>query len=86
MHFDPNARFFVLSNRHKINFEKFSTVIFICFTPFSKLQFGLIGSMILMNDDFDDFDVSLKTAAMKIGNIFTVFIATIAKGKKCFIG
>ena len=37
--------------------------------------------MILMNDDLDDFDVSLTTAAMKIGNIFTVFIATIAMGK-----
>ena len=42
--------------------------------------------MILMNDEFDDFDVSLTTAAMKIGNIFTVFIATITKEKKSFIG
>ena len=42
--------------------------------------------MILMNDDFDDFDVSLTTAAMKIGNIFTVFIATITKEKKASLG
>ena len=63
MHFDPNARVFVLSNRDKIQlFDKFSSIIFICLTLFSKLQFGLIGSMILMKEY-----VSLTTAAMKMG-------------------
>ena len=38
MHFDPDARVFVLSNRHKIRLsDKFSSVIFICLTPFSQL-------------------------------------------------
>ena len=62
MHFDPNARVFALSNWHKIQlFDKFSSVIFICLTLFSKLQFGLIGSIILMKEY-----VSLTTAAMKM--------------------
>ena len=63
MHFDPDARVFVLSNWHKIQLcEKFSSVIFICLTPFSKIQFGPIGCMILMKEY-----VSLTTAAMKMG-------------------
>ena len=37
MHFDPDARVFVLSNSHKILCDKFSLVIFICLTPFSEL-------------------------------------------------
>ena len=63
MHFDPDARVFVLSNWHKIQLcDKFSSVIFICLTPFSQLMFGLIGYMILMKEF-----VSLTTAAMKMG-------------------
>ena len=38
IHFDPDARVFVLSNRHKTQlFVKVSLVIFICLTTFSKL-------------------------------------------------
>ena len=38
MPFDPDARAFVLSNWHKIQLsDKFSSVIFICLTPFSQL-------------------------------------------------
>ena len=38
MHFDPDARVFVLSTLHKIKLcDKFSSVIFICLTPFSQL-------------------------------------------------
>ena len=43
MHFDPDVRVFILSHWHKIqlyNFtsDNFSSVIFICLTPFSQLQ------------------------------------------------
>ena len=63
MHSDPDARVFVFSNWHKIHlWDKFSSVIFICLTPFSQLQFGLIGCMILMKEY-----VSLTTAVMKMG-------------------
>ena len=63
MHFDPDARVFVLSNWHKIQLcDKFSSVIFICLTPFSELWFGLIGCMIFMKEY-----VSLTIAAMKMG-------------------
>ena len=63
MHFDPDARDFVLSNWHKIKLcDKFSSVIFICLTPFSQLWFELIGCMILIKEY-----VSLTTAAMKMG-------------------
>ena len=49
MYFDPDAKVFVVSNWHKIQlFDKSSSVIFFCLTPFSQLQFGLIGCMILM--------------------------------------
>ena len=38
MHFDPDARVFVLSNSHKIQLcDKFSSVILICLTPFFHL-------------------------------------------------
>ena len=54
MHFDTEARIFKLSNWHNIQLcDKFSSIIFICLTPFSQLQFGLIGCMI---------------SAMKMGN------------------
>ena len=63
MHFDHEAWVFVLSNWHKIQLcDKFSSVIFVCLTPFSPLKFGLIGCMILMKKY-----VSLTTAAMKMG-------------------
>ena len=63
MHFDPETRVFVLSNWHKIQLcDKFSSVIFICLTPFSQLQFGLIGCMILIKKY-----LSLTTAAMRMG-------------------
>ena len=63
MHFDPDARVFVLSNWHKIQLsDKLSSVIFILLTHFSQLQFGLIGCMILMKEY-----VSLTTATMKRG-------------------
>ena len=63
MHFDTDARVFVFSNWHKIQLcDKFSSVIFICLTPFCLLKFGLIGCMILMKEY-----VSLTTAAMKMG-------------------
>ena len=63
MHFDPDARVFVLSNWPKIQLcDKFSSIIFICLTPFPQLKFGLIGCMILMKEY-----VSLTTAAMKMG-------------------
>ena len=62
MYFDPDGRVFTLSNWHKIQLcDKFSSAIFICLTPFSKLWFGLIGCMILMKEY-----VSLKTAARKM--------------------
>ena len=65
MHFDPNARVFALSNWHKIQlFDKFSSVIFICVTPFSQFQFRLIVCMILMKEY-----VSLTTAAVKMDKI-----------------
>ena len=77
MHFDPDTRVFVLGNWHKIQrCDKFSSVILICLTPFSQFKFGLIGYMILMKEC-----VSLKAAAIKIGKIFTVIIAMVAKGK-----
>ena len=63
MYFEPDARDFVLSNRHKIQLcDKFSSVILICLTPFSQLQFGLIGCKILMKEY-----VSLTTAPMEMG-------------------
>ena len=63
MHFDPETGVFVLSNWHKIQLcYKFSSAIFICLTPFSQLNFGLIGCMILMKQY-----VSLATAAIKMG-------------------
>ena len=46
----------------RYNFLTTSLVIIICLTPFSQLQFGLIGCMILMREY-----VSLTTAAMKMG-------------------
>ena len=63
MHFDPDARVFVLSNGRKIQLcDKFSSVIFICLIPFSQLQFELIGCMILMKEY-----VSLTTAGINMG-------------------
>ena len=67
MHFDPDARVLVLSQWHKIQLcDNFSSVIFICLTPFSYFlyMFGLIGYMILMKED-----VSLTNVAMKMGKI-----------------
>ena len=65
MHYDLDARLFVPSNWHKIQlFDKFSSVIFICVTPFSQFQFRLIVCMILMKEY-----VSLTTAAVKMGKI-----------------
>ena len=62
MHFDADARVFVVSNWYKTQLcDKFSSVTFICLTAFSQLQFGLIGCMILMKEY-----VSLTTAAMKM--------------------
>ena len=62
MHFHPDARVVVLSNWHKIQVcDKFSSVIFICLTPFSKLWFGIIGSMILIQEY-----ISLRNAAVKM--------------------
>ena len=62
MHFDHEARVFVLSNWHKIQLcDKSSSVIFVCLTPFSQLQFGLIGCMILIKKY-----ISLTTAVMKM--------------------
>ena len=63
MHFDPDARVFVLSYRHKI--QLLWQILFsnhICFTPFSQLWLGLIDCMFLMKEY-----VSLTTAAMKMG-------------------
>ena len=52
-----------LATDTRYNFcDKFSSVIFVCLTPFSKLQLGLIGCMILMKEY-----VSLTTAVMKMG-------------------
>ena len=63
MYFEPDARAFALSNWHKIQLcDKFSSVIFICLIPFSQLQFGVTGCMILMKEY-----VSMTTAAMKMG-------------------
>ena len=52
--------FLAIDTRH--NFLTTSLVIIICLTPFSQLQFGLIGCMILIREY-----VSLTTAAMKMG-------------------
>ena len=63
MHFDPDARVFVLSNWHKIQLLWqifFSNLI--CLTPFSQLWLGLIDCIILMKEY-----VSLTTAAIKMG-------------------
>ena len=83
MHFESDARVFVLTSWHKKQLcDKFSLVIFICLTQFSQLQFVLIGCMILMIEY-----VSLTTATMKMGNyIFTVIIVTVAKRKESLIG
>ena len=63
MDFDPETRVFIFSNWHKKELcDKFSSVIFICLTPFSELWFGLIGCMIFMKEY-----VSLTIAAMKMG-------------------
>ena len=63
MHFDSDARVFVLLSWHKIQlFDKFSSVVFICLTPFSQLWYELIGCMILMKEY-----ISLTTPAMKMG-------------------
>ena len=62
MHFDNDARVFSLNNWHKIQLcDKFSSVIFMCLTPISQLQFGLIGCMILITEY-----VSLTTTAVKM--------------------
>ena len=62
MHFDPDARVFALSNRQKIQlFDKCTSIIFTCLTPFSQLQFGLMECVVLMEEY-----VSLTTTAMKI--------------------
>ena len=54
---------FVLSSWHKIQiWDKFSSVIFICLTPFSQLLFGLIGCTISMKEY-----VPLGTTGMKMG-------------------
>ena len=38
MHFDPDARVFILGNWHKMQLcDKFSSVIFICLAPLSQL-------------------------------------------------
>ena len=83
MHFDSDARVFVLTSWYKEQLcDKFSLVIFICLTPFSQIQFVLIGCMILMIEY-----VSLTTATMKMGKyIFTVIIVTVAKRKESLIG
>ena len=83
MHFDSDARVFVLTSWYKKQLcDKFSLVNFICLTPFSQLQFVLIGCMILMIEY-----VSLTTATMKMGKyIFTVIIVTVAKRKESLIG
>ena len=63
MHFDSDARVFVLSNWHKI--QLLLQILFsnpICLTPFSQLWLGLIDCMILMKEY-----VSQTTAAMKMG-------------------
>ena len=63
MHFDPDARVFVLSNWHKIQLLWqifFSSLI--CLTPFSQLSLGLIDCMILMKEYS-----SQTTAALKMG-------------------
>ena len=63
MHFDPDLRVFVFSNWHKIQLsDKFYSVIFICLTAFSQLQFGLIGFMIWIKEY-----VSMTTAVMEMG-------------------
>ena len=51
MHFDPDARVFVLSNWNKIQLLWqifFSNLI--CLTPFSQLQLGLIDCMISIKE------------------------------------
>ena len=60
MHFDPDARVFVVSYWHKVQLLWqifFSNLI--CLTPFSQLQLRLINCMILMKEY-----VSLTTAVM----------------------
>ena len=82
MHFDPDAMVFDLSNWYKIELcDKFSSVIFICLTPFSQLQFGLIGCMILMKEY-----ISLTTAAMKMGkrHFYNDHSNGCLQEKKCF--
>ena len=62
MHSDPEARIFVVRYWHKIQIcDKFSLEILVSLAPFSQLQFGLIGCMILIKEY-----VSLITAAMKM--------------------
>ena len=76
IHFDPDARVFMLSNEHKIQLcDKFFSVICIYLTPFSQLQFGLISCMILMKEY-----VSLATAIMKMGTVH------FYSDHRCFIG
>ena len=62
MHFDPDARAFVLSNWHKIQllWQIFISNL-ICLTPFCQLKLGLMDCMILMKEY-----VSLTTAAMEM--------------------
>ena len=63
MRFGSDARAFVLNNWNKIQLcDNSFSVTFVCLTPFSQLQFGLIGCMILMKEY-----VSLTTAAIKMG-------------------
>ena len=48
---------------HKIQlYDNFPSALFICLTPFSQGQFGLIGCMILMKEF-----ISLTTVAIEIG-------------------
>ena len=83
MHFDPDARVFVLSSWHKI--QLLSQIFFsdlICLTPFSQLWLGLTDYMILMKEY-----VFLTTAAMKMcKRDFIVIIETVAKRKRCSTG
>ena len=74
MHFNRESRIFVLRNWHKMQRRgKRSSVIFFGLTPFSQLQFKLIGCMILM----EGYDF-LTTAAKKwMKHMLTVIIATV---------
>ena len=66
MHFDPDARVFVLSNWHKIQLlEQIFFSNLICFTPLSQLKLELIDCMILMKEY-----VSLTIPAMKMGKSY----------------